>query len=127
MKKLFILLAVACSSSSFAQEKYKLTKIWETDSLAVPESVTPYEDGKQMFVSLIDGTPFEVDGKGGIGKIDADGKIIDPMWVGGLNAPKGIAVMQNKAPVVEIDFCRRRSALGRRQMRYFDPATVLSC
>lgn len=102
MKRLFILLAVACSGSLVAQEKYQLTKIWETDSLAVPESVTPYPHTKQMFVSLIDGTPFEADGKGEIAKIATNGKIIDKTWVTGLNAPKGIALMQNKLYVADL-------------------------
>lgn len=102
MKKLFILLALAYSGSLAAQDRYKLTKIWETDSLAVPESVAPFGNGEQMFVSLIDGTPFEADGKGGIAKITSEGKILDPMWVAGLNAPKGIAVMQNKLYVADL-------------------------
>lgn len=102
MKKLFILLALAYSGSLAAQDRYKLTKIWETDFLAVPESVTPFGNGEQMFVSLIDGTPFEADGKGGIAKITSEGKILDPMWVAGLNAPKGIAVMQNKLYVADL-------------------------
>ncbi|MGV3704810.1 MAG: ATP-binding protein [Arcticibacter sp.] len=102
MKKLFILLALSCSGNLYAQKTYQLSKIWETDSLAVPESVTPVGDGRQMFVSLIDGTPFDVDGKGGIARITTDGKIINPMWVGGLNAPKGIAVMQNKLYVADL-------------------------
>lgn len=102
MKKLLVLFAIACSGNLSAQQKYQLSKIWETDSLAVPESVTPFGNGSQMFVSLIDGTPFEADGKGGIGKINTDGKIIDPVWVGGLNAPKGIAVMQNKLYVADL-------------------------
>src|SRR5258707_11122948 len=68
-----------------------LEKIWETDTVvAVPESVLPDASGKTLFVSLIDGGGWDVDGKGGVGRLGVDGHTYDPSWITGLNAPKGM-------------------------------------
>jgi sugar lactone lactonase YvrE len=81
---------------SFAQ--HKVTKLWETDTLLkVPESVLFDAENKVLYVSNIDGTdPWGQDGKGSIGKVGLDGKIIATDWVTGLNAPKGIAIYKGK-------------------------------
>jgi sugar lactone lactonase YvrE len=81
---------------SFAQ--HKVTKLWETDTLLkVPESVLFDAENKVLYVSNIDGTdPWGKDGKGSIGKVSLDGKIIATDWVSGLNAPKGIGIYKGK-------------------------------
>jgi hypothetical protein len=82
--------------------QHSLEKIWETDStLAVPESVLFDKEG--IFVSLIDGTGgWDVDGKGEIAKIDKNGKILNPTWVTGLNAPKGMGIHNKKLYAADI-------------------------
>lgn len=85
-------------------QQHKLIKIWQTDTLLkVPESV--YFDGinKVLYISNIDGAPDGKDGKGSIGKVGLDGKIIKVDWVTGLNAPKGMGVYQNKLYVADLD------------------------
>jgi DNA-binding beta-propeller fold protein YncE len=44
-----------------------------------------------------------VDGKGGIAKIQTNGKVINPYWVHGLNAPKGMAKVGNRLYVADIN------------------------
>src|SRR5687768_8476206 len=76
--------------------QHQLTRIWETDStLKVPESVL--FDGKNnlLYVSNIDGDAASKDGKGSIGKVGLDGKVIQAEWVTGLHAPKGMALYKN--------------------------------
>ncbi len=71
---------------------HKLTKLWESDAaLKVPEGVRFDAKRKLLYVSNIDGEPWAVDGKGSIGKVGLDGKIIAAEWITGLDAPKGIA------------------------------------
>ena len=95
MKRLFFLFTIGTSLQSAAQ--HQLQKIWETDTtLAVPESVLPDIPNKVLYVSLIDGAPWEADGKGGIGKVDLNGKIINATWITGLQAPKGLGKYGNK-------------------------------
>lgn len=90
------LLALCVSSiASFAWAKPELSQSWQVGDLPVPESVLYHagKDKEYVFVSLIDGQdPTEVDGKGGIALITADGKLVNKDWVTGLNAPKGMAV-----------------------------------
>jgi len=75
MRRSLFFLAVLGSLQVAAQ--HQLQKIWETDTiLATPESVLPDIANKVLYVSLIDGAPWVADGKGGIGKVDLNGKII---------------------------------------------------
>ncbi len=86
------------------QSQHRLIKKWQTDTLLkVPESV--YFDGvnKVLYISNIDGAPDGKDGKGSIGKVGLDGKIIKVDWVTGLNAPKGMGVYQNTLYVADLD------------------------
>jgi len=91
------------SASLFAQ--HSVTKLWETDTvLKVPESVLLDADNKVLYVSNIDGTDgWAKDGKGSIGKIGLDGKIIIVDWVPGLNAPKGLGLYKGKLYAADID------------------------
>lgn len=78
-----------------------ITKLWQTDStLATPESVL-FTD-KQLYVSLIDGGPWEADGKGGVALLDAQGKVTNAQWATGLNAPKGMALADGILYVADI-------------------------
>jgi sugar lactone lactonase YvrE len=72
---------------------HKLTKLWESEAtLKVPEGVRLDAKRKVLYVSNIDGQPWEVDGKGSIAKVGLDGKVIAAEWVTGLNCPKGLAL-----------------------------------
>jgi DNA-binding beta-propeller fold protein YncE len=100
MKNVFTFLFITLAFAATAQ-KHKLVKLWETDTvIAVPESVLPV--GNTLYVSLIDGQPWDVDGKGGIAKVQTNGKVISPYWVHGLNAPKGMAKVGNRLYVADI-------------------------
>ena len=91
MKYILALFVVFYCNSTGAQQ-HRLEKIWETDSVvAVPESVL-FDSKKRMYVSLIDGGPWEADGRGGVARINAKGKKYDGDWVTGLHAPKGLGL-----------------------------------
>lgn len=80
-----------------------IEKLWITDTiLPVPESVLYNKSDKSLFVSLIDGSPAERDGKGGIAILSSEGKIIDLNWITGLNAPKGMARYKNVLYVADL-------------------------
>ena len=100
---LCILVIAAFFASSLKAQPPKLVKKWETDTLLkTPESVLYEEKGKFLYVSNIDGTPDGKDGKGSIGKVGLDGKIIKVDWVQGLNAPKGMGLYKNKLYVADL-------------------------
>jgi hypothetical protein len=83
-------------------QQHKLEKLWETDAIvAVPESVLPEKD--ILYVSLIDGGPWDADGKGGVAKLSLNGKDYDSTWITGLNAPKGLGKFKNLMYVADIN------------------------
>ena len=84
-------------------QNHTLVKKWETDTLLkTPESVLFDAKDKLLYVSNIDGGPADKDGKGSIGKVSLDGKIITVDWVTGLNAPKGMGIYKNKLYVADL-------------------------
>jgi hypothetical protein len=79
-----------------ARAQHSLSKRWSTDTiLATPESVLFDAQNNVLYVSLINGQSDQADGKGGIAKVNLDGKILDTNWVTGLNAPKGLGKYGN--------------------------------
>ncbi len=97
------LLLLFVANNLFAQQ-HQLVKKWETDTLLkVPESVYLDAPNKLLYVSNIDGAPDGMDGKGSIGKVGLDGKIIQTDWVTGLNAPKGMGIYKNMLYVADLD------------------------
>lgn len=102
MKKLALFLSFTVILFT-ATAQHQLVKLWESDTtLKVPESVL--FDGKNnvLYVTNIDGQPWERDGKGSIGKVGLDGKIIAAEWVSGLQAPKGMGLHKNKLYVADL-------------------------
>ncbi|HEX2536080.1 MAG TPA: ATP/GTP-binding protein [Chitinophagaceae bacterium] len=101
MKRL-LLLSFACAALQ-AGAQHQLEKLWESDTtLALPESVLPDMANKVLYVSIIDGAPWGADGKGGIAKLDLNGKILKANWVTGLHAPKGMGVYNGKMYVADL-------------------------
>lgn len=85
-------------------QPHSLVKKWETPAqLKVPESVLFDARHKLLYVSNIDGQPDQKDGKGSIGKVGLDGKIIKVDWVTGLNAPKGLGLYKTTLYVADLD------------------------
>ena len=103
MKKYFIT-SILLFVLVVSQAQHQLVKLWETDStLKVPELV--FFDGKNkvLYVTNIDGKePWGKYGKGSVGKVGLDGKIIAVDWVTGLNAPKGMGLFKNKLYVADL-------------------------
>ena len=103
MKK-FILAAALFTTVTVQAQQHKLVKLWETDSvLKVPESVLFDRANNVLYVSNIEGKgSWEQDGKGSIGKIGTDGKVIAAEWINGFNAPKGMALHNGKLYVADL-------------------------
>jgi DNA-binding beta-propeller fold protein YncE len=84
-------------------QKHKLTQIWATDPVvATPESVMPDLKNNVLYVSLIDGGPWDADGKGGVGRMSNTGSGYDSMWFTGLSAPKGLGMYHNRIYAADI-------------------------
>ena len=103
MKKVSLIASIIATTIASAQT-HRIQKIWETDTIvAVPESVLPVSQQNILYVSLIDGAPWDADGKGGIGKLSQDGKNYNGTWITGLNAPKGLGTYKDKLYVADLN------------------------
>jgi sugar lactone lactonase YvrE len=103
MKKLSLVLAsLVCISMLKAQQ---LQRIWATDTtLKVPESVYFDQKYQRLFVSNIDGkSAWDKDSKGSISLVTLSGKILNPNWITGLHAPKGMTMFQDFLIVADVD------------------------
>lgn len=80
-----------------------LTPVWELAGLEKPES-TVYDAARGvLYVSNIAGETTARDGNGYISRVDLDGKLLDAAWVGGLDAPKGLALAGDRLYAADID------------------------
>lgn len=77
---------------------------WETEPvLTTCESVLHDEHKDVLYVSNINGAPDAKDGNGFISKVSMDGQVTEAQWVTGLDAPKGMGLLNGKLYVADID------------------------
>jgi len=104
MKRLSVILFVALGAASLPAQTPTLVKLWETKAtLKVPESVLYDAERGVLYVTNIDGEPWGDDGKGSIGKVGLNGKVIAADWVAGLSAPKGMGLKGSTLYAADID------------------------
>jgi hypothetical protein len=81
-----------------------LQKAWETDTVLTTVESTLYDQAAGViYASNIEGHHSKKDKKGSITKMKPDGSITQLKWVTGLNAPKGMALLNGKLFVTDID------------------------
>jgi sugar lactone lactonase YvrE len=92
------------SAAELTSSAPSLQKVWETDTVLTTVESTLY-DAKSgtIYTSNIEGGPTNKDGKGSISKLKPDGTIAEVKWVTGLHAPKGMAILNDKLYVTDID------------------------
>lgn len=100
----------AASEENAATAIPALERMWVTSGFSSPEGVALAPDGR-YFISNVVGDGSAADGEGFISIVTPNGEIADPRFVDGLNAPKGMAVMDGKLYVADIDTIRVRDAL----------------
>lgn len=76
---------------------------WIAKGFKQPESALYVAAENAIFVSSMNGEGTTKDGNGFISRLDASGKLIKLQWVGGLDAPKGMAYAQSMLYVADID------------------------
>jgi len=107
MKTLLVSVFLLSFSAAFAQEVKQintLNKQWETSQgLKVPESVLYDASSGIIYVSNVYGKPSAKDSTGFISTLAIDGKILDAEWVKGIDAPKGMGILNNHLFVSNID------------------------
>lgn len=94
-----------------AAKSPSLEVLWLAEGFDAPEGVALSPDGA-YFISNVSGDAVQKDGAGWISKVAADGTVIAAKFVDGLDAPKGMAVLDGFLYVSDID-----------QIRTFDAAS----
>jgi DNA-binding beta-propeller fold protein YncE len=108
MRKLTVLfvflLAMVTAFAQLIQPGSAFTRQWETGpGLKIPESVLYDSATGIIYVSNIEGKPAAKDSTGFIATLSTDGKILNAGWVKGLDAPKGMGILNNHLFVSNID------------------------
>ena len=86
------------------QAPVTLTLKWQTDSvLTTCESVLYDEDKDILYVANINGQPDAKDGNGSISTVSLDGKVTGATWATGMDAPKGMGLLNGQLYVTDID------------------------
>ena len=81
-------------------------------NLQTPYSFVSSSSGKEYFISSVNGDPETADNNGFITKLDASGKIVNFKFIQGgtdgisLNAPKGMALVEQTLYVADLDTLR---------------------
>ncbi|HDO27792.1 MAG TPA: ATP/GTP-binding protein [Bacteroidetes bacterium] len=105
VKKFILTLLTVLALSGLQAQVF--TVVWETKPVfKTPESVYFDPAREQIYVSNINGKPLEKDGNGFISLLTKEGKIKELKWVTGLDAPKGMAVVDSLLYVTDIDRIR---------------------
>ena len=102
---LFIMLLATIFFMSLVQaNEVNLEKIWETDAIfKLPESVIYDQKRNVLYVSNINEDGFKRLGNGFISKVSLEGKVIEMNWVLGMNAPKGLTIVEDKLYATDIN------------------------
>jgi DNA-binding beta-propeller fold protein YncE len=99
-----------------------LQKMWELGGLQQPESVVYDPLRRQLYVSNIAGEGTAKDGNGFISRVAIDGRMEIATWVGGMDAPKGLALGGDRLYAADIDTLVEIDVLGGQVLnRYRDP------
>jgi len=94
----------ATEKASTQSSSFKLEQAWATEALLkTPESVIYDQTRDILYVSNVNENPWEKDNNGFISKVSTSGEIIDLEWIRGFSGPKGMAIMDNKLFVADID------------------------
>ncbi|MCK7612269.1 ATP/GTP-binding protein [Roseibium sediminicola] len=70
--------------------------LWSTEGFDMPESVLYDAAHDRLVVSVMQGAPNAVDGNGHLALLSPGGTVIDASWATGMDAPKGLALMDGK-------------------------------
>ena len=105
-----VVLLAACQSADKKEQPAAAsgtpTKTATISGFQTPESVLWDSTLDVYFVSNINGNPIAKDGNGFISVVDPAGKIRASVFIKGLNAPKGMAIIGDTLWVTDIDVIR---------------------
>jgi sugar lactone lactonase YvrE len=107
IKVLFFLIAICNNSGCVDKPKKSIPTfdpVWTLNNgLTQPESVVYDAKHSRLYVSNVQGHPTKKDDKGYISIVSLTGKLLQKEWINRLNAPKGMAIVEDTLYVSDID------------------------
>ena len=98
---------------------------WRLEGLSRPESVQYDAATEILYVSSMDGSPYDKDDKGFISRVSLQGQMLEREWVSGLHAPRGLAQHERRLYVSDIDRLVEIDAdTGEILMKYEAPGSI---
>lgn len=100
-----LVIQFCCFLFALSAQSHRLVRKWETDTLfKVPESIL-WDSGNNVFyVTNVDGTDsWGRDGKGSVGRMNREGKILEAEWVTGMDAPKGMGLYRDNLYIADFE------------------------
>ncbi len=76
---------------------------WKLSGMKNPESVVYDAKREVLYVSNMDGSPLDKNGTGFIARVTLQGELEQLKWVQGLHAPKGMAIVEDRLYVSDVD------------------------
>lgn len=80
--------------------------LWSTGGFDMPESVLPDPARDRLIVSVMEGAPAAADGNGHLALLSPDGTVLEKTWATGMDAPKGLALMDGKVFAADLTHLR---------------------
>jgi len=105
MKQLFTLTLLTCCVATYTAASQP-TPTWQQTGFEQPESALVDPITGKIYISNIAGQPMEQNAQGYISQLNTDGTVQEKYWASGLNAPKGMAIVDNHLLVTDIDRLR---------------------
>jgi len=103
LKKMLVASILVCLATAVSADAEQLKKEWELTGLKNPESVVYDPETGLIYISNVNGAADEKDGNGFISVASLNGELVTLEWVGGLDAPKGLAISDGKLYTADID------------------------
>ena len=101
-QSLFVFIAIFFLIVNLSAQSFDM--VWETEKVfKTPESALYDAERNQIYVSNINGKPTIKDGNGFLSILDTNGVVNKLRWVSGMNAPKGMAIIDSLLYVTDID------------------------
>lgn len=97
-----IIISIASALTYLSSPLYADPASWTAGPFDMPESALFDPAHDRIIVSVIHGHPGEADGNGHLVLLSPDGKISDPRWITGLDAPKGMAIVGETLLVADL-------------------------
>lgn len=97
------IMTALCAALTAGAAQAEGTIVWTLDGFAMPESVAADPSSGMLYVSNMGSDPMQKDGDGRIARITADGQLDTADWATGLDAPKGMDVVDGRLYVADID------------------------